>query len=178
MKQNCQWAVRLFVEADRDECAQCFYNEKWLKVCCMDDSPRWQQDQIQKYLSATETVRLVSVERSGEIVGFCRYFPDGNCSMQYEGGVLPEMIDSGLGVFLAVLSAKHVFRQHPEVMTLNGFIKPNNRHSIRLHEKMGFSRQVGPYDNRVWKYTVTRQEYTGNGFVHRVLKRICVCHGQ
>ena len=173
MKPRSHWNVRSFTEVDLGVIAQCFSDRKWLKTCCMDTAPRWEGIRVQKYLSEGGKIHLFAVDKDDIIIGFCRYFSDGDVSIQYEGGVLPGMIDTGYGVFVTILSASYIFWRHPEVSSINGYINCCNRHSLKIHEKIGFERQSGRSDDTVLKYTVTRDEFADNAFVHRVLARLC-----
>lgn len=68
---------------------------------------------------------------------FC-HFLEKNNNIYVSGGITPELFNSGIGVFCAVIIYDfYITSFHPEY--LNVEIKKSNLRSIKLHEALGFN---------------------------------------
>ena len=135
---NNMYFVENFSEEFLFVYTQCFSNNKWIENYGLNPTNFNIHDYIQNSVLFTyENVkRIIISDKKHSAFGFAHLcFEKNNCVVV--GGVLPDMINSGKGIYTAIITYDYLFQKNT-LDTITIAVLKTNQNSLKMNFKMGF----------------------------------------
>ncbi|MBQ9174619.1 MAG: GNAT family N-acetyltransferase [Bacteroidales bacterium] len=168
-------SVRPVTEEDIGFYASLFRNPEWMAGSGFRLEDFRTDEQLLRFMKCHHPLDLKLVIRNNSIgkdISFCHFKHVGENDLELSGGVIPELLGRGFGLYLLVLCLDYAFRiRKPDL--IHSHVMESNSRSYRMHEKTGF-RIVRSfrYDVRLFNdYAVSAEQFYSVPFNRYCLER-------
>ncbi len=153
--------------------SKCFSNNKWVNNYGFDATNFNIEEFIEKsVLNSCHNVQKLIVLENNNPIGFSHICLDEKNNCIVAGGIIPDLINSGKGVYAAIIIYDFLFHTYKRLDSILVTIVHSNINSMKMHIKIGFKRiavsesEVGLKDTLL----LTRNDFS-NDFCKIILSK-------